>query len=308
MPVAEPHTGATADAEPQAERVLLIVADISGYTKFMLASRLAMVHGQQVITALIEALIHEIEIPLELKEIEGDAVFLYARRPADDAAWREVRDQVGEKLLRFFEVFCAALVKESEGTICPCGICEHLPELSLKVVVHSGEALFHKIDRFTDVSGVDVILVHRLLKNSVEGDEYILMTEQAHREIPLPAELPVEKSSEEYEGFGSVPIYVHRLGESFETCRERFLQGTPAEILGVTMTAGVRDIAGQFKTLCRPGERANCRKLPEVRDGVLPFLWTAFQLLLVTPVQLVLMPFVSSARALLGRRRRLAAS
>ena len=55
--------------EPKAERLLLILADISGYTRFMLASQIALVHGQQVITSLIEAILQEVEIPLEVKEI-----------------------------------------------------------------------------------------------------------------------------------------------------------------------------------------------------------------------------------------------
>jgi len=76
--------------EPRTERLLLILADISGYTKFMLASQVALVHGQQVITALIEAILAEVAIPLEVKEVEGDAVFLYSVRPRDDAAWQEV--------------------------------------------------------------------------------------------------------------------------------------------------------------------------------------------------------------------------
>ena len=140
--------------EPKAERRLLILADISGYTKFMLASQVALVHGQQVITNLIEAILREVEIPLEVKELEGDAVFLYAVRPGDDEAWSEVCEEVGRKLLRFFEVFSAALVAESESTLCPCSVCRNLDGLKLKIVVHSGEALFHTIGHFADMSGV----------------------------------------------------------------------------------------------------------------------------------------------------------
>ena len=74
-----------------------------------------------------------------MKEIEGDAVFLYAVRPGDDGACRQVCEAVGRKLLRFFEVFSAALVAESESTLCPCSVCRNLDQLKLKVVVHSGD-------------------------------------------------------------------------------------------------------------------------------------------------------------------------
>ena len=87
--------------EPRTRHVLLILADISGYTEFMLANQLTLVHGQYLITQLIESIIREIEIPLELKEIEGDAVFLYAAHPGDEEQWREICAQVGKKLLRF---------------------------------------------------------------------------------------------------------------------------------------------------------------------------------------------------------------
>ena len=52
---------------------------------------------------------------------------------------------------------------------------EHIEKLRLKLVVHSGEALFHQILGFQELAGVDVIIVHRLLKNSVEADQYLLM-------------------------------------------------------------------------------------------------------------------------------------
>ncbi len=87
---------------------MILLADLSGYTKFMVENQLSAVHGQMCITFLIEAIIREVDIPLQLQEIEGDAVFLYAEHPGDDDQWREVLDQVRTKLPRFFEAFYAA--------------------------------------------------------------------------------------------------------------------------------------------------------------------------------------------------------
>jgi len=87
----------------------MILADISGYTKFMVANQLAAVHGQQCITFLIETIIRQVDIPLHLQEIEGDAVFLYAV-PADGQLWSEVFIQIRTKLVRFFEVFIEAMI------------------------------------------------------------------------------------------------------------------------------------------------------------------------------------------------------
>src|SRR5262249_9532557 len=156
--------------------------DISGYTEYMLANQIAAVHGQRFITSLIESLIREVEIPLVLQEIEGDALFLYARDPGDEAGWRGVRAEVARKLLRFFQAFSEAVVSAQEANFCNCPLCKNV-DVKLKIVVHAGEAVFHQIDRFSQVSGVDVILAHRLLKNSVRGSEYLLLTESARQAL-----------------------------------------------------------------------------------------------------------------------------
>lgn len=60
------------------KKLIIVLADISGYTQFMLDNLTSAVHGQMVINSLIESLIEQVDIPLVLQEIEGDAVFLYA--------------------------------------------------------------------------------------------------------------------------------------------------------------------------------------------------------------------------------------
>lgn len=290
--------------EPRTERLLLILADISGYTKFMLASQVALVHGQQVITALIEAILAEVEIPLEVKEIEGDAVFLYSVRPRDDEAWQEVSAEVGRKLLRFFEAFSAVLVAESESTLCPCAVCKNMHELKLKIIVHSGEALFHTIGDAADVSGVDVILAHQLLKNSVDADEYILMTQPAYRDLRFPIELEVHQSSEEYESFGKIATFVHFPGGAFEKSRRNFFSGDTGQILATTLGGGLREVQGQFKALLRGEQIAALRHLPMDERGPARSVLTGLLLLLLTPMQLLLFPPLASLRAVIRRRRR----
>ena len=195
--------------EPRTERVVLILADISGYTRFMLANQTAMVHGQMVITKLLEEIIREVEIPLEVKEIEGDAVFLYAIKPDDEGVWQETRRLIGRKLVSFFEAFARGILAASEFALCKCPSCQNIDQLRLKIVVHSGEAILHQVGRFSEVSGVDVILAHRLLKNSISSDEYVLMTESAYREIQFPTAVDVIRGEEHYEGFGAVPTYTY---------------------------------------------------------------------------------------------------
>ncbi len=205
--------------EPREKQLVIVLADISGYTKFMVANQLSAVHGQIVITGLIETILREVDIPLRLQEIEGDAVFLYAEHPGDDDGWRDVLDQVRTKLPRFFEVFLEAAALAAESTPCNCEICSNAEDLTLKVIVHSGTAVFHSIAGASQVSGTDVILAHRLLKNSVSSDEYLLMTESAYRDVGHEMEGEFIEGGESYDELGSVKTFVRHIGEVRERHR-----------------------------------------------------------------------------------------
>jgi len=43
--------------------VLLVIADISGYTRFMVATATELRHGQAIVTALLEAVLERAELP-----------------------------------------------------------------------------------------------------------------------------------------------------------------------------------------------------------------------------------------------------
>ena len=58
-----------------------------------------------------------------------------------------------------------------ESTLCKCAICKNVEDLKLKVIVHSGCAVFNMIAGSPQISGPDVILAHRLLKNSIPSSE-----------------------------------------------------------------------------------------------------------------------------------------
>ena len=191
------------------DRVLLMIADISGYTKFMVSSETEIEHSQNVISQLIQTIITQVEIPLEVSKLEGDAIFLYVKKDSDALAWEDIRKVTGAKLVLFFEVFREKLQELASCLSCTCGACSNLHALKLKIVVHSGEALFYQIDQFDELSGTDVILVHRLLKNSAVTDEYLLMTEPAYADIEFPYQLTVEEGRESYEHLGQVKTFVY---------------------------------------------------------------------------------------------------
>jgi hypothetical protein len=149
------------------KRSLLVIADIGGYTRYMLATRMALAHGQVSISQLIEAVLDG-ATHLEMAKLEGDAVFFHAPEGATDP--------LGEaaSMTAHFRQKKRELI---EGNMCSCNACTHLEDLTLKFVVHTGEVAYHKVRQHVELAGVDVILVHRMLKNDVPIKEYVLMTE-----------------------------------------------------------------------------------------------------------------------------------
>ena len=56
----------------------IVLADISGYTKFTKAHTQSLLHAEYIITELLEGIIDGAENPLALTEIEGDCAYLSA--------------------------------------------------------------------------------------------------------------------------------------------------------------------------------------------------------------------------------------
>ena len=190
------------------EPVILIIADISGYTRYMTANAKTLAHSQTVITELMQAIIREIELPLEVAKLEGDAVFLYCRKEGAQR-WDDVKRVIGSKLLSFFRLFGDKVGELSQSVTCSCSACAHIDKLRLKIVAHSGEALFHRVYNFVELAGVDVIIVHRLLKNSISADQYLLLTETARDDLEFAEQIPLTKSAETYGDIGSLNTLVY---------------------------------------------------------------------------------------------------
>ena len=160
-------------------QVSLILADISGYTNFVTMHRISVLHAEQIITELMEAIISQIEAPLILNKLEGDAVFLYAR-DGDEAGLAKL---VLDKVLAFFSSFKSRqqeLIQAGEGG-CSCEACCNINKLSLKIIVHYGQVVIKQVRQLEELAGSDVILAHRLLKNTVPANEYLLLTENFYQ-------------------------------------------------------------------------------------------------------------------------------
>jgi hypothetical protein len=159
------------------KKTILIIADISGYTKFMLDSQNTLRHWQIMITELLTRVIKELHVPIEVSKIEWDAVFMYWL--LDNFTDKE-RKMLKFKLKEVFNSFNEELKKMQIKHTCPCNACANINKLELKLFVHSWDVLFYHIHNFYELSWVDVIVLHRLLKNNIDSNHYLLVTEKAN--------------------------------------------------------------------------------------------------------------------------------
>jgi uncharacterized protein YndB with AHSA1/START domain len=137
-----------------------LIADIGGYTAFLSGTELE--HAQGIIEDLC-AVMHRALVPaLTFVKLEGDALFCYgdAQRFTD-----------GERLLELIETchfdFRCRADEMQRNTMCSCAACASIHTLDLKFVAHFGEFVLQRLGGASDIAGPDVILVHRMLKNSV---------------------------------------------------------------------------------------------------------------------------------------------
>ena len=183
----------------------LVIVDISGYTSFITERTISLLHAEQIITDLIDAVIDQARHPLTLNKLEGDAALLYGEcAPGDVEAARDVFAQVRV----FFPAFAQRLQQQREARAhCVCDACTRIDHLALKAFVHYGELAIKQVRQFEELAGESVILVHRLLKNHVPSREYVLMTEAARAAAGLDA-ATLQTHHENCEGVGEVALWL----------------------------------------------------------------------------------------------------
>ncbi|MBI3269474.1 MAG: DUF2652 domain-containing protein [Planctomycetes bacterium] len=194
---------------PVVEDLVLFLADISGYTSFMKWNVETLVHSQAVITILLETILDRLPAGSEVSKLEGDAVFFYVRKRDPGPPPREEALATGRALASLWETFNRKVVELSRSRYCECDACRGIENLRVKFIVHAGKAAIHPVRHFVELAGLDVIVVHRLLKNSVGTREYALVTDGAAADVEFPPEWASCTSREECEGIGSVAARVY---------------------------------------------------------------------------------------------------
>ena len=202
----------------------LVIADIAGYTRFLVGTELE--HAQSIVEELTNLIRRRLVPPLRFVKLEGDAVFCYA-----DA--RTLHE--GESLVELLEVcyfeFSNLLFNMERATTCRCAACASIGSLDLKFVAHYGSFVAQRGAGGEDVAGPDVILVHRLLKNTITErtgiGAYVFFTGACMERLPPRFELL--KHSENYESFGETSGAVHDLGPVLEQMRQQRREYVSAE-------------------------------------------------------------------------------
>ncbi len=174
--------------------------DISGFTKFI--SEVELHHGEHIIAELLECLIENNTLGLELSEIEGDALLYYRLGPPPTL------DELIKQMKRWFIAFHNHLNLLRRDVYCRCGVCQNLGHLKLKGVAHYGELGVHLVGRWPKLFGKANILAHRLLKNGITCEEYLLFSSDimAVLETSQKEAVPFQKGEETYEILGTVPL------------------------------------------------------------------------------------------------------
>lgn len=157
----------------KAEQAFFAIADISGYTGFLASVELD--HAQDIVADLMETVVKGLRPPFRLAKFEGDAAFVYAEAEKVDGSL--LQDAIEGAYFKFRR----RLRDVRLASTCECRACAAMTSLDFKFVVHRGEMVKQKMGGRVELAGRDVILVHRLLKNSLGGHAYALYSDAAIR-------------------------------------------------------------------------------------------------------------------------------
>lgn len=208
----------------------IFIPDISGYTEFL--SKTELDHSSHIINELLELLVESNQGDFMLSEIEGDALLYY--RKGDAVAI----DKITSLCTEMFRNFHSRIKLIERDSICQCGACQSTSNLTLKFIVHYGAIKEIKVANFNKASGLDMIIAHRLLKNSISSDEYILTTNSYLEHVQgntYPA-LSWQSSSEAYDAIGKLEFQYALLDKIKDSITDPMPKEEPDIVLGDNST------------------------------------------------------------------------
>jgi hypothetical protein len=107
----------------QPEPACLLIADISGYTSYLVGVELD--HAQDILADLMNTVVGALRPPFKLAKLEGDAAFVYVVTPQIDAS------QMLDTVEGCYAAFRRRLRNIRVSSRCVCNACRALPKLDL---------------------------------------------------------------------------------------------------------------------------------------------------------------------------------
>lgn len=235
-----PHTGgkgrvAPFKVEPVEQRGYVLIADITGYTSYL--SRSELEHAQGTLTDLLGLLVEHTRPPLAVSRLEGDAVISYALEDHFVSAQTFI-----EAIEDTYIAFRRAIELMVLNNTCQCNACANVSSLDLKFFIHHGSFIIQSIGNQKELMGSDIILIHRLLKNTVTEATgfraYVLCTDVAEQALGLEntAETMV-RHQETVDDFGEVTVWVKDMHPVFHARKEEeMISYDPEEVIATFET------------------------------------------------------------------------
>lgn len=155
---------------------LICIPDITGFTRFMAENDIEF--SRKIIPSLLRNIVSSNNLKLTVGEIEGDAVVFY--RFGKLPTLNELLEQCKSFYINFNEQL-KLLMNEYADDFHKSASSNRL---SLKIIVHAAEMTSTNIGGIPKLIGRDVVIVHKLLKNSIPDNEYILFTESLMNNYP----------------------------------------------------------------------------------------------------------------------------
>jgi hypothetical protein len=195
---------------------LVILGDVSGYTEFIATTELE--HSREILAELLGAVCEAAQGNLRIAQIEGDAVFWLCEEPAP-----ELVDSLKTKFIEFHRRVRFMTL----ATTCSCRACVSVGDLTLKFIVHHGSYVRQTVAGSDHFVGSDLVLAHRLLKNTVPSREYVLITESALAKVRADGAVAHE---EVVDHLGTIPCaYIELSGLRARALAERTEHLEPPE-------------------------------------------------------------------------------
>jgi hypothetical protein len=189
---------------------VILIADITGYTQFLSATDIE--HANFIMVNLFSAMLQDSPEKLRVMEVEGDALFCWLPMEESAVSINALVRLVQEQFRRFVGVL--GWFTEVRGKDCDCHACIQARGLKIKFMLHYGQAGFYQIANFEKIASLDVVIAHRLLKNSVPESEYVLATHRVGRGVKSRGEQAWQEGEDVYPIIGKVGYNYLKLDRS----------------------------------------------------------------------------------------------